>query len=200
MNQRNENISALLDNQLDEQELQSFMQDLKRDLVADGETVQRYQMIGEVMRGEMDETAFMDISAAVHRAVEQEPPLAETPLAAPKAKAPVLNLSAWLKPLSGLAIAASVAMITVVSLQTVKNESAQDMAQPVAQLAPSAAITPVNQQFAQHVRVASTAPLKPTAEQNEQLNEYLINHAGQSSMQGVMPYVRVINLPAGADQ
>jgi len=196
MNQRNEQISALLDDQFEEQELTAFMQDLKRDHLADGDTLQRYQIMGEVMRDELDQSAFLDVSAAVHRAIEQEPALSEAPSVASK-EASGFSFSAWLRPLTGMAIAASVAMITVVSFQTIKNESAQDIAQPVAQVAaPAAVITPVNQQFAQHVHVASTAPLKPSAEQSEQLNEYMINHAGQSSMQGVMPYVRVINLPA----
>ncbi len=197
MNQRNEQISAILDDHCNEQDLQSFMQDLKRDDVADAETLQRYQLMGDAMRDELDQASFMDISSAVQRAVAQEDSYAEAPQAIKKSSA--FNLSAWLRPLSGLAIAASVAMITVVSFQAVKNESSEGLSQPVAQ-APSAVITPVNQQFAQHVRVASTTPAKPTAEQNEQLNEYLINHAGQSSMQGVIPYVRVINLPAGAER
>jgi len=196
MNQSNEQISAILDDQCNEADLQAFMQDLKRDDVADAETLQRYQLMGDGMRDELDQASFMDVSAAVHRAVEQEESYA---VVSPVKKFPRFNLAAWLRPLSGLAIAASVAMITVVSFQTVKNESNDGLAQPIAQ-APSAVITPVNQAFAQHVRVASTAAPEPTAEQNEQLNEFMINHAGQSSMQGVMPYVRVINLPSGTDR
>ena len=198
MNQRNEKISALLDDQLDEQDLQAFMQDLQRDPVADADRVQRYQLMGEAMRDELDQASFMDISGAVHRALEQEEALNVVPT---RPARPAFNLSAWLRPLSGLAIAASVAMITVVAFKTVNTESGSAVSQPMAQIAPaSPVITPVNRQFAQHVHVASTAPLKPSAEQSEQLNEYLINHAGQSSMQGVMPYVRVINMPAGVDQ
>jgi len=199
MNQRNEQISAILDDQCKEADLQSFMQDLKRDDVADTETVQRYQLMGDAMRDELDQASFMDVSAAVHRAVEQEESYAVASAPQGVKKSSAFNLAAWLRPLSGLAIAASVAMITVVSFQTVKDESGDTLVQPIAQ-APSAVITPVNQAFAQHVRVASTAAPAPTAEQNEQLNEFMINHAGQSSMQGVMPYVRVINLPSGTNR
>ncbi len=70
--QRDEQLSALLDNALDEQQLESFMQDLKRDPIADTETTQRYHLIGDAMRDELDQTSFMDVSSAIHRAIEHE--------------------------------------------------------------------------------------------------------------------------------
>jgi negative regulator of sigma E activity len=70
---RDEKISALLDDALEQQELDAFMQDLKRDEVHDAEQIQRYQIMGDALRDDLSESSFMDISSAVHRAIEQEP-------------------------------------------------------------------------------------------------------------------------------
>lgn len=70
--QREEQLSSLLDGALNETQLKSFMQDLKRDPIDDAETAQRYHLMGDTMRDELDQASFMDISSAVSRAVEHE--------------------------------------------------------------------------------------------------------------------------------
>lgn len=199
--QRDEKLSALLDNALDEQQLTSFMQDLKRDPIEDAEIAQRYRLMGDVIRDELDQSSFMDISGAVHRAIEQEPELTEsvTP-AEQKQKAGILSIfSNWAKPLTGMAVAASVAMVTLVTFNTVQNSG--DNAGPV-QLAQSK-VTPVqlnrvNPEIARNIRVASTLKTeKKSPEQQKQLNNYMLQHSGyasQSTMQGMMPYVRAADV------
>ena len=198
MSQRDEQLSALLDNALDTREMDQFMQDLKRDPVDDAERMQRYQMVGDVIRDELSEGSFMDVSAAVHRAIQQEPEL-NTRAIKPAAK--IFDFSAYVKPLTGMAIAASVAMVTVVAVRTVNTEAADQPLQAVAenkQVIESqqlARITPVNPAIAQHVRAASTDAPNQTQLRYKQLNEYMMNHSGytgQASMQGMMPYARVV--------
>jgi len=195
--QRDEQLSALLDNALDEQQLESFMQDLKRDPITDGETAQRYNLIGDAMRDELDQSSFIDISEAVHRAIEQEPEHSE--VAAESKKTAKFDLSAlfasWVKPVAGMAVAASVAMVTLVTFNTVQNSGASD---PSVQLAASQPADRVNPEIARNVRVASTLDTgKKSAEQQKQLNIYMLQHSGyasQTTMQGMMPYVRAADV------
>ncbi len=195
--QREEQLSALLDNALDGTQLESFMQDLKRDPIADAESAQRYRLMGDAMRDELDQASFMDISSAVHRAIEDEPAHTEVKVAT-KQKSSVTasqRISAWLQslkgPLTGVAVAASVAMITLVTFNNVQNT---DTAVQPAQLAQVAPIEKVNIEIARNVQVASTLDIsKKSPEQQQQLNQYMQKHSGyasQSTMQGMMPYVR----------
>ncbi|MCW9048490.1 MAG: sigma-E factor negative regulatory protein [Gammaproteobacteria bacterium] len=195
--QNNEQLSALLDSALDEQQLQSFMQDLKRDPIADAEASQRYNLIGDVMRDELDQSSFMDISSAVHRAIEKEAPHNETPVVHRKEQG--FNLaslfSSWVKPLTGMAVAASVAMVTLLTFNTIQST---DNAEQPAQLAQSTPIERVNIDISRNVQVTSTLDIsKKSPEQQKQLNEYMLKHSGyasQSTMQGMMPYVRAADV------
>ena len=197
MSQRDEQLSALLDNAMDEKELQEFMQDLKRNPLEDAERVQRYQMVGDVVRDELNESSFMDISAAVHRAIEQEPSLDVKPAKQPGR---IFDLSAWMKPLTGMAVAASVAMVTVVTVRLVDTDPANESQQALANVnqAPvtkNVTVAPVNPVIAQQIRAVSTEASQQNQLRRKQLNEYMMNHsgyAGQSTMQGMMPYVRVV--------
>jgi len=199
---RDEKISALIDDALDQQELNAFLQDLKRDDVEDAEQVHRYQIMGDAMRDELDESSFMDISAAVHRAIEQEP---EINVVVKKTKSRIFDFSGLLRPLTGMAVAASVAMVTVVAFRTVETESVENTVQAIAEAQPqtknnTSRIIPVNPAIASQVRVASTAETNnPHQLQAKQLSEYMMNHsgyAGQTTIQGLMPYVRVVTFEA----
>lgn len=201
--QREEHLSSLLDSALDEQLLQSFMQDLKRDPVDDAETAQRYRLMGDAMRDELDQASFMDISSAVSRAIEQEPAHSEAGIT-PKKDKSVLNiserLSRWLKPVAGMAVAASVATVTVVTFNTLNNESTTNSMQLAQSTQVEAtanqrvSVQPVNPDIARNVRIASTMQVaKKSPQQQKQLNIYMLQHSGyasQSTMQGMMPYVR----------
>lgn len=191
--QREQQLSALLDNELSEQQLQSFMQDLKQDPLADAEAAQRYSIMGDAMRDELTPASFMDISGAVHRAIEQEPAHTES---TPTPKKSAFNLSAllfgWMRPLTGMAVAASVAMVTLVTFNAVQNSEQS------AQLAQSLPVIPMNAEIARNVQVASTLNISPTsAQQQKELNRYMLEHSGyasQSTLQGMMPYVRAADV------
>ena len=201
MKHRDEQLSAFMDDALDGQELREFMQDLKRSPVTDAEQIQRYQMMHDVLKDELDQSSFIDISAAVHRLIEQEVDSVTEKI--PTRSPPVFNFSAWLRPLSGLAIAASVAMITVVTVRVVSNDSAESVQTqlvetninlPIEQVQP---MVPVNNQLLQHIHVVSTADQeKQSRIREQQLREYILNHseyAGQATIQGMMPYARVVS-------
>ncbi len=197
--QREEQLSALLDSELSDQQLDDFMQDLKRDPIEDTESAQRYRLMGDAIRDEIDQASFMDISGAVHRAVEQEPAYNE--VIQPQQTAAGFSLSqlvsGWFKPLTGMAVAVSVAMVTLVTFNTLQNT---DSSEQPAQLAQSAPVVPVSIDIARNVQVASTLDSSnKTSEQQQQLNQYMLLHSGyasQSTMQGMMPYVRAADVNA----
>ena len=205
--QREEQLSSLLDSALDEAQLTSFMQDLKRDPIGDAETAQRYRLMGDTMRDELDQASFMDISSAVSRAIEYEPAHGEDGAVLQNNKiASEFNLSEWfnrlLKPVAGVAVAASVATVTLVTFNAVNNESAVNNVQ-LAQSVPvessqSVNVQAVNPEIAKNVRVASTVQIaKKSPQQQKQLNVYMLQHSGyasQSTMQGMMPYVRAADV------
>jgi len=207
--ERDEQLSALLDSGLDEQQLQSFMQDLKRDPIEDAEISQRYRLMGDAMRDELDQASFMDISSAVSRSIEQEP--AHNEVVTEQAVTNTSSsfnlgelISSWFKPVAGVAVAASVAMVTLFTFNTVNNESNTDNVQ-LAQsstAAPAARVSlqTVNPEIARNVRVASTIETaKKSPQQQKQLNSYMLQHSGyasQTTMQGMMPYVRAADVKA----
>lgn len=204
MNNRDEQISSLMDDALEQQELDAFMQDLKRDPVDEAERIKRYQIMGDAMRNDLNAVSFMDISAAVQRAIDNEPELDYTPQ---KSVRRFFDFSAWLRPLGGVAIAASVAMVTVVSFRTLETSSDTGAGQTVASVqsaVPPQFITPVNPQISQQIQVVSTdRNATPNSITQKQLNDYMMNHseyAGQTSIQGMMPYVRVVSLDAKTRQ
>lgn len=202
---RDEQLSALLDNALDAQQLQAFMQDLKRDPVADAETAQRYRLMGDAMRDEIDQSSFMDISAAVSRAIERETAhdAEESPARTSFNLGALLN--AWFKPLAGVSVAASVAVVTLLTFNSI-NQS-PDVASPAQQQmalstvnsdAPATQLQRVNPEIARNVRLASTVdPAQKSPQQQKQLNIYMLQHssyASQSTLQGMMPYVRAADV------
>ncbi|TNF35583.1 MAG: hypothetical protein EP315_05585 [Gammaproteobacteria bacterium] len=203
MNQRDEQISALMDDALQQQELDAFLQDLKRDPVDEAERIKRYQMMGDVIRNEFTAASFMDISAAVQRAIDNEP---EMEVSSQRTRRSGFDFSAWLRPLSGLAIAASVAMVTVVSVRMVETTPEKTAVQPIAAVQPvtSPATATLAPQLRQQIQVVSTDSNNATSPLTQkQLNDYLMNHseyAGQTTMQGMMPYARVISFDAKTRQ
>lgn len=202
---RDEQLSALLDNALDAEQLQTFMQDLKRDPVADAETAQRYRLMGDAMRDEVDQSSFMDISASVSRAIERE--TVHGIEAATVRKPFNLNawLNAWFKPVTGVAVAASVAVVTLVTFNGInQSPDAGTSAQQQMALstgsgdAPAAQLQRVNPEIVRNVRLASTVdPAQKSVQQQKQLNIYMLQHssyASQATLQGMMPYVRAADM------
>jgi negative regulator of sigma E activity len=206
--QREEQLSSLLDSALEGDRLTAFMQDLKRDPVKDAETAKRYRLMGDVMRDELDQASFMDISSAVSRAIEQEPAHSVSDMAVQKVKTTsAINVSTvfnrWFKPVAGVSVAASVAVVTLLTFNAVNKPSTS----AAVQLAQSTGVEPVqrvslplvNPEIARNIRVASTIEVSKSPQQQKQLNIYMLQHSGyasQSTMQGIMPYVRAADVKA----
>lgn len=181
----NEELSALIDGEYEGNNDKVF-----NDLIHNQEmkeTWSRYHLIGDCLREQLPEKISSQVSTYVSNTLRNEP----TVLAPQKTKH--FNL----KPLAGFAIAASVAMAAVFSVQH-SNEAntvspapalAVNTTAPQAQTFsfPDAQVLPAS------VRKSDT----PEEVANQRLNNYLMNHneyRSNGSMNGILPYVRLVTI------
>lgn len=122
---RKEQISALFD---DEQSLES------RHLGDELEhAASRYSLIGDVMRGEGQSLIQIDIADQVALALEQEETYSQEPFAEDAnvtTQQNIVAISNWKKPFAQLAIAASVAAVAVIGVQTLPQSTDTINAEP----------------------------------------------------------------------
>lgn len=179
---KEERLSALIDGEVTEFESRRLIDELlKND--ADRSRWARAHLIGDAMRGELPQTVPLDFAASVSARIDEEPALQK--VAVP---------STWVKPAAGFAVAAMVAVVSILSLQSIVGyEQAPAGIAPIATSTPSP-VTPVESNF----RLASTpAPeaLKEgvsTKEVQQRINRYLVNHSEFATNPGVLPYARIV--------
>ncbi len=164
--------------------------------------LRRYRLIGEVMRNELPRAIDTDFHATVMARVRAEAAAQPRPArdtveaAAAVQSAGSLFARGWLKPITGLALAAGVAVVTVSLWQPARDQidgpvvTTQD--ERVRQLA--------EQYTAPVVRASTNVQNLGTRWKVEQdnpqlqqkLNAYLVNHTEYSnSVQGLIPQARV---------
>jgi len=173
MDTLNEQLSALVDDELGEPEQDLLL----RRLVGDAglrDRLVRYQLISDALRSDLPHRVDIGFHRRVHAALAQEAAIHA---------APALRIKTLFKPLAGLAVAASVAVVAVLSLQSVRRP---DTAVPVI-----ASVPGVND----YIRADNTPA--PVVQHNNArgLDVYLVNHneyAVNRGMQGMLPYVRIV--------
>lgn len=191
---QSELTSALLDGELDAQtgdRVVSRM--LRQEAPSEIERFGRYHLIGDVLRGEasVDATA---VSVAVSAALESEP----TILAPPRRK------STWIRPLTGVALAASVAAAAIVIAPqlmspspqavgptTIAVQSPQLMDQPRLVAAGSGLST-------ERVMPETSAPRWQTLDKKleDRLNQLLIEHhefGGRTGVNGPVAHIGLVS-------
>jgi len=187
MNEDKEKISAWLDDAIEYNEAGSLESEQDERAFA---TTTRYQMIGDALRGKVTEASMIDISASVREAISREPEI--VPVTRParpiqREAKPLFDFGSWLRPVGGLAVAATVAMVMVVTLTD--KQTATD----------NAVVANVGQQPVQALPVNNTAPVyaRPgVAMPAVNLNSYVTEHseyAAQDTIQGMMPYARSVS-------
>ena len=197
MSKRKEKISAFLDSDLHNDELMSFSLSSE---AADAKCVQRYQMIGDAMRSEMSESSFVDVSQAVREALSDESignivtdtdQAAVTHSSDSDAAVSSWSLSNWLRPVAGMAVAASVAVVVVFSV----TGQAPTGSAPVVANAPANAVQPTLQLAIDNKTIADKTIAD--SEDSQQLDPNLIDRhlefATQDTLQGRLPYVRAVS-------
>jgi negative regulator of sigma E activity len=154
----------------------------------------RYHLMRDVITGHMPEQPAGDIASRVSRALEQEPAIFAPVHKRKRAKK---QLPFIMKQVGGLAIAATVSAVAVLTVQQTQDETSttpteiaavQPQTQPQLQSQPSA-----------QVRYVTDTSGLDTAVQSK-LSGYLVNHNEYSvtgNMQGVLPYMRIVSETPG---
>lgn len=190
-----ESVSVLMDGEAQELELRRVLADEHRDVVNDSWC--RYHLVRDVLAQQDATSRFshLDISARVSAAIAEQPELA--------ARAQRW----WLKPAAGFAVAASVAAAVVVGVQGTGGDI--NAVESVNTLATSRVYpqsggslqASTGQQAVMASNLAprptagaAPAPVLNTAEQQKQLDKYLLRHTQQAALnngQGMISFARV---------
>tara|TARA_R110000782_G_scaffold235939_4_gene322000 strand:+ start:1867 stop:2445 length:579 start_codon:yes stop_codon:yes gene_type:complete len=183
----NEQLSALVDGEYEGNNDKAFEQLIHSQEMKN--TWSRYHLIGDCLREQLPEKISVQLSSRISKALLDEP----TVLAPQKTKQ--FNL----KPLAGFAIAASVAMAAVFTVQQ-SNETNSISTVPALTASTSTAI-PQTQTFSFPDAQVLPASVKksdtPKEVANQRLNNYLMNHneyRSNGSMNGILPYVRLVTI------
>jgi sigma-E factor negative regulatory protein RseA len=206
MKQQDENLSLLLDD-FSDADVDSVLDEVIADVNLQYR-VRRYRMIGDVMRNELPAAIDTGFHQQVMARIGQQPQPADPvgkPAAGVTSHALPLMARAWFKPFAGLAVAASVALVTVALWQPLQPESALTDAslasadeQKIQQLAGqqiAGGAVPVSTRVQSEGMRWKLQNESPVLEQK--LNAYLVNHTEYSnSMQGLIPQARVVGFDA----
>ena len=167
----------------------------------------RYRIIGEAMRHELPPAIDTGFHASVMARINE---LEDSRLGAPAAadeapqRASIFDL-AWLKPVAGLAVAASVALLTVTLWQPLQTDAERSGDALVS--AEQQKIQALAKQQVEGGVVPASTRLKPSGMRwkiehdmpglEQKLNAYLVNHTEYSnSVQGLIPQARVAGFDA----
>jgi negative regulator of sigma E activity len=177
----NESLSSFMDGELDDH---AGMLDKLKNCDATKACWLRYHMIRDTLRdGRRPANLSADFSGRVMRALENEPVIMNPRFARYRAASFRRHM---FKPAAGLAIAASVAAITVFGMRTFYMPDAQPDFNIAANSSSPAHPLVVSSNEGAISRVAD----RP---QDDDLNSYLLEHMEHSAagVQGMMPYVRL---------
>lgn len=151
-------------------------------------TWNRYHLIGETLRGNLAEQYDPDFAGRISKAIENE-----TAHAAPSART-----TPFLKPMAGLAIAASVAVVAILGVRQVGITPGTAPAELVARnQATENSVTGERSAVAVAGNAAMSRPdyLRTPVDAESRLNRYLVNYneyRTNAGVQGMLPYVRIV--------
>jgi len=164
-----EQLSALVDDELPDAEQALLLRQLGTD-PALCRRLARYQIISDALQNHLPPQVDAGFHQSIQVALQDEPALhVESP-----------RFAGLFKPLAGLAVAASVAVVAVLSLQSIRNE-------PVS--TPVLASAPVAQDYLR-ADIRTLPASSPQTPQN--LDAYLVNHNEYAVNRGMLPYVRLV--------
>lgn len=186
-----EQLSALADDELNDVEQPLLLGRLQRDAGLRA-CLGRYQLIGEVMRG-TGATATLGIADRVQRALADDMPATVQGAG---------RMPLW-KPVAGLAVAASVALVAVLTVTSVNEIPVNNVpvlatADPAPVIARVPSPNPAITQVSDSGEDTQWDRLDPSID--KRLSGYLVNHneyAASRGVQGVMPYVRIVSHDTG---
>ena len=166
----NEQLSALVDDELGTGEAALLLRQMGKD-----ETLRnrfaRYQLASDALKNNLPAQVDPGFHLRVQAALQDE--------AAPQAMPASMQFGRLLRPFAGFAVAASVAVVAVLSLQSVRETTPQST--------PAVATAPAP---ADYIRAEGQAPVARPS--NRDLEAYLVNHNEFAVNRGMLPYVRIV--------
>jgi sigma-E factor negative regulatory protein RseA len=185
MTQHDERLSAFVDGELEQAESDQLISEMLNNDELRSRWL-RYQRAGSVLRHETGVSLSTDLLAGIHARLEDEPTIL-----APRKKRH--TMSATFKQVAGMAIAATIAAVSVIMIQPTEkafgpasNQVAANTPAPVA-----------SQQEWLRVNSANWSDDRPAVV--SKLNSYLVNHNGYSTaIRGTLPYVPIVTAGNGA--
>jgi sigma-E factor negative regulatory protein RseA len=172
-----EQLSALVDDELDAAEQALLLRQIGADEML-RERLARYQLISDALQNHLPPRLDVGFHNSVQAALQEEPAV----------HVESSRFAGVAKPVAGLAIAASVAVVAVLSLQSVRHESPSST--------PAMASAPVVQDYLR-AEIKTPTAASPHAPQN--LNAYLVNHNEYAVNRGMLPYVRLVGHEMNVD-
>jgi sigma-E factor negative regulatory protein RseA len=169
-----EQLSALVDDELEAAEQALLLRQIGADPVL-RERLARYQVISDALQNHLPPRLDIGFHKSVQVALQDEPAV----------HVEASRFAGMLKPAAGLAVAASVAVVAVLSLQSIRGEAPSST--------PAVASAPVAQDYLR--AEIKTAP----AGSPQSLNAYLVNHNEYAVNRGMLPYVRLVGHEMNVD-
>jgi sigma-E factor negative regulatory protein RseA len=181
--ERKEYISAMVDDELDNNS-ESTIDNLLQSPALKG-CWARYHLISDCLNKNPPESIDGGLADRISASIQNEPTVL-----APRAT----SNKAYLKPVAGFAIAASVATMAILGIQQ-NNGGVEIEEQQTVSFMPQKRINSVSPQLAS-TNLASDAQLRLVkANSRARLNSYLVNYNEQrisSGFQGMLPYARTV--------
>lgn len=194
MNDRTDKLSALMDGEL--RDTDKWCERLAKDKEMQA-VWQRYHLARDAMKGQLSEFPALDVSAAITESLKDEPVIL-TPIWRRMSPRYVMKQAA------GLAVAAAVGTIAVLSVQQTQLVSSDDST--IAKVNNEQAIYQLAAQSGQSGKirqVSFTTRQKLDVAVESKLSGYLVNHNEFSNtvrVSGVMPYSRIVSFVPSSDQ
>ena len=175
---REEQLSAFIDDELDPGQSELLVRQLAGDAGL-RRTAMRYSLAGDVMRGELADGDPRELADRVSRAVGEESSVSAAP--------PGGRPTGWTRPLAGAAVAATVAVVAILSLSPgagpdQPGTAAVTVPEPDPVAAPGSYVVP--------------ATISRRAGSPDRLSLYYLNHSQYATMLGGQgTLVRIVRTP-----
>jgi sigma-E factor negative regulatory protein RseA len=166
-----EQISALVDDELEEREQALLLRQLAGDTELSGR-LSRFQIISDALQNHLPSRLNSGFHARVQAALADEPPVQRQRS----------GFAGLFKPVAGVALAASVAMVAVLSLQSTRQDQ---------ETVPAVASAPTHDSYIRAAADDSVPSSEPFAVP-QNLEIYLANHSEYAVNRGILPYVRLV--------
>ncbi len=194
---KNETLSVLMDGELDEMSLRRVLNQLD-DEPELKETWSRFHLQHDVIRGDISEFSAIDISGAIHDAIEDEVALTSQ----------VQPSKNWWKAVAGLSVAASVTFAVVLGARfnpLVEHQGSEQFAgkTQVQVVVPEITRVKTPTMIAQSNGNLNAIDEESLQQAQKRLNTYLKQHAQDSALgqgRSAMPFARVVNFETPARQ